>query len=36
MVSSLSNLADKLSKRIHKITCKHGHEDTKFETCRIK
>ena len=36
MASSLSNLLTSLSERIHKIKCKYGHEDKKFETCRTK
>ena len=32
----LWNLADNLSEGIHKIKCKFGHKDKKFETCRIK
>ena len=33
MTSSLSNLVNNLSEGIHKITCKHGHEDKKCKTC---
>ena len=29
MASSLSNLVNNLSDRIHKIKCKHGHDDKK-------
>ena len=36
MASSLSNLVNNLSEEIHKIKCKHGHDDKKCETCRIK
>ena len=36
MISSLSNLVNKLVRRIHKIKCKYGHENKKCETCRIK
>ena len=36
MASSLSNLANNLSGRIHKIKYKYGHNDKKYETCRIK
>ena len=36
MISSLSNLVNKLVRRIHKIKCKYGHEKKKCETCRIK
>ena len=30
MASSLSNLVYILSEGIHKIKCKHGHEDKKY------
>ena len=33
---SLSNLVDNRSKGIHKIKCKHGHDDKKCETGGIK
>ena len=36
MASSLSNLANNLAERIHKIKCKYGHNDKKCETYRIK
>ena len=36
MVSSLSNLFNNLSKGIHRIKCKYGHDDKKCETCGIK
>ena len=36
MASSLSNLVNNLSEGIHKIKCKHGHNNKKCETCRIK
>ena len=36
MASSLSNLVNNLSERIHKIKCKFGHDDKKCETCGIK
>ena len=36
MASSLSNLVNNLSQRIHKIKLKYGHDDKKCETCRIK
>ena len=36
MVSSLSNLANNPSEGIHKIKCKHEHDDKKCETCIIK
>ena len=35
MASALSNLAN-LSEGIHKIKSKYGHNDKKYETCRIK
>ena len=35
MVKSLSNLLNNLSKRIHKIECKCGHDDKKCETCGL-
>ena len=36
MVSSLSNLVNKLAEAIHKIKCKYEHGDKKYETCEIK
>ena len=36
MASLLSNPVNNLSERIHKVKCKHGHEDKKCETCGIK
>ena len=36
MVISLSNLVNYLSEGIHRIKCKFGHNDKKFETCKIK
>ena len=30
----MSNLADNLAKRIHKIKCKYEHDKKKYETCR--
>ena len=36
MTSSLSNLVNSFSEGIHKIKCKHGHDDKRCETCRIK
>ena len=35
MASSLSNLVNKLSERIHRIKFKYGHDDKKCETCEI-
>ena len=35
MASSLSNLVNNLSERIHKIKCKYRHYDKKCETCGI-
>ena len=36
MVSSLSNLVNNLSKEVHRIKCKYGHDDKKCETCTYK
>ena len=36
MVSSLSNVANKLSEGIHSIKCKYGHDNKKCETFGIK
>ena len=36
MASSLSNLVNNLSERIHKIKCKYENNDRKCETCGIK
>ena len=36
MASSLSNLVNNLSERIHRIKCKSGHDNKKCETCGIK
>ena len=36
MATSLSNLANNLSKGIHKIKCKYRHDHKKCETCRNK
>ena len=36
MTSSLSNLVNNLSERIHRIKCKYKHDDKKCKTCRIK
>ena len=33
MVSSLSNLVSNRSEGIHRIKCKHRHDDKKCETC---
>ena len=35
LASSLSNLVSNLSKWIHKIKCKYGHDSINYETCRI-
>ena len=35
MASSLSNLVNNPSEGIHS-KCKYGHDDKKYETCRIK
>ena len=36
MASYLSNLVNNLSQGLHRIKCKLGHDDKKYETCRIK
>ena len=36
MARSLSNVVDNLAEGIHRIKCKYGHDDKKFETCGIK
>ena len=36
MASSLSNLVNNLSERIHRIKCKFRHDDKKCDTCGIK
>ena len=36
MVSSLSNLVNNLSERIHRIKCKYEQDVKKCETCGIK
>ena len=36
MASSLSNLVHNLSEGLHRINCKLGHDDKKYETCTIK
>ena len=36
MASSLSNLVNNLSGRLHRIKCKLGHDDKKCDTCGIK
>ena len=36
MASSLSNLVNNLSKGLHRIKCKFGHDDKNCETCGIK
>ena len=36
MTSSLSNLVDNLAEGIHKIKCKHAHDNRKCEMCGIK
>ena len=35
MASSLSNLVNNLSEGTHKMKCKYGHNDKKYETCGI-
>ena len=34
MTSSLSNLVNNLFEGIHRIKCKFGHNDEKYEACR--
>ena len=36
MASSLSNLVNNLSERLHRIKCKLGHDDKKCELCGMK
>ena len=36
MTNSLSNLANNLSDKIHRIKCKFGHDNKKCETCGVK
>ena len=36
MASPLSNLVNNLSEEIHKIKCKHKHDDKKCESCGTK
>ena len=36
MASTLSNLVNNLSERIHRIKCKFGHNDKKWEAGGIK
>ena len=36
MVSSLSNLVNNLSEKIHRIKNKYTHKDQKCEICKIK
>ena len=36
IASFLSNLVNNPSEGIHKIKCKHGHNDKKCEICKIK
>ena len=36
MVSSLSNLVNNLSEKIHRIKYKYAHNDKKCEICKIK
>ena len=36
MASSLSNLVNIFSEGVHRIKCKFGHDDEKYETCGIK
>ena len=36
MASSLSNVVDNLAEGVHKIKCKHGHNNKKYVMCGIK
>ena len=36
MASSLSDLVNTFSERVHRIKCKFGDDDKKCETCEIK
>ena len=36
MTSSLSNLVNNVSNKIHRIKCKYGHDDKKCENCAVK
>ena len=36
MASSLSDLVNNFSERVHSIKCKFGHDDKKCEICEIK
>ena len=36
MLNSLSNLVNNFSERIHKIKCKSGHDNKKYDTDIIK
>ena len=36
MTNTLRNLVNNPSAGIHRIKCKHGHDDKKCETCGIK
>ena len=36
IASSLSNIVDNHTEKIHKIKCKYGHDNKKCETCGIK
>ena len=36
MASSLSDLVDNRAEGIHKVKCKHGHDNKTCETCGIK
>ena len=36
MTSSLSNLVNNIAEKIHRTKCKYGHDNKKWETCRIK
>ena len=36
MASTVLDLVNNLSEGIHKVKCKHGHDDKKYETYEIK
>ena len=36
MATPLSNFFNNLSERIHRIKCKYGYDDKKYDTCGIK
>ena len=36
MANLLANLVNNIFERIHRIKCKFGHDDEKYEKCEIK